>query len=77
MTAVKTQIPGKLAVKEQIVDKTMNLVAAAYTKVTERKGQAMAEYALIMAAVLVLGVAAYFTLGNEIVTSLTNTINDF
>jgi Flp pilus assembly pilin Flp len=54
----------------------MNFLTKAYVKVSERKGQAMTEYALILAAVAVVAFVTYQTLGNKIVTLLTNVIGD-
>jgi Flp pilus assembly pilin Flp len=54
----------------------MKLLTSAYVAITERKGQAMAEYALILAAIAVVTFVTYETLGNKIVTLLGNVIAD-
>ena len=54
----------------------MSIFTRLYVKVTERKGQAMAEYALIMAAVAVGGFIVYQKLGNQITTVLNTVIGD-
>ena len=46
----------------------MNFLTKAYVMVRESKGQTMAEYALIMAAVAVVAIVAYNTLGGDVVT---------
>lgn len=47
-----------------------------YVRLTERKGQTMGEYALIMAGVAVVAFAAYRLLGNDISTLMTNIAGD-
>jgi Flp pilus assembly pilin Flp len=54
----------------------MELLTKSYVRMTERKGQAMTEYALILAAVAVVAFVTYQTLGNKIFTLLTNVIGD-
>jgi Flp pilus assembly pilin Flp len=54
----------------------MKVLTKAFVAMTERKGQAMTEYALILAAVAVVAFVTYQTLGNQIVTLLTNVIGD-
>lgn len=50
----------------------MNYLTKLYVRVTERKGQTMAEYALIMGAIAVVCIAAYQTLGTTINTVIGN-----
>ncbi len=47
-----------------------------YVRITERKGQAMTEYALILSAVAVVAFLTYESLGNSIGSLLTNVIAD-
>jgi Flp pilus assembly pilin Flp len=47
-----------------------------YVRFTEGKGQTMAEYALIMAAVAILCIAAYQALGGGI-TGLVTTVDGY
>ena len=47
-----------------------------YVRTTERKGQTMGEYALIMAAVAVIAFAAYKVLGTDISTLMTAVASD-
>jgi Flp pilus assembly pilin Flp len=47
-----------------------------YVRITERKGQAMTEYALILSAVAVVAFLTYQSLGNAIGTLLNNVISD-
>ncbi len=54
----------------------MNYLTKAYVRVTERKGQAMTEYALILSAVAVVAFLTYKSLGNTIGTLLNNVISD-
>jgi Flp pilus assembly pilin Flp len=54
----------------------MSLLIATYVRMTERKGQAMTEYALILSAVAVVAFLTYNSLGNKIGTLLNNVIND-
>ena len=51
----------------------MNSITKLFVRISESKGQTMAEYALIMAAVAVVAIVAYNTLGGDIVT-LVNTV---
>jgi Flp pilus assembly pilin Flp len=54
----------------------MNLLTRAYVKITERKAQAMTEYALILSAVAVVAFITYQTLGTTIQNLLTTVIGD-
>jgi len=54
----------------------MRLFIKAYVRMTERKGQAMTEYALILAAVAVVAVVAYQALGNSITNEVNNIVSD-
>ena len=54
----------------------MKFLATAYVRMTERKGQAMTEYALILAAVAVVAFVTYQTLGGSITTLLSEVIAD-
>ncbi len=54
----------------------MNYLTKAYVRMTERKGQAMTEYALILSAVAVVAFLTYQSLGNKIGTLLNNVIAD-
>jgi len=56
--------------------RTMHHLTRAYVKWTERKGQAMTEYALILAAVAVVAFVTYQALGTQIQTLLTTVIGD-
>lgn len=52
------------------------LLTRFYVRVTERKGQTMGEYALIMAAVAVVAFAAYKLLGQDISTLMSSIAGD-
>ena len=54
----------------------MKYLTKAYVRMTEHKGQAMTEYALILSAVAVVAFITYRALGNAIVTLLTTVIGD-
>lgn len=54
----------------------MAMLTKAYVRMTERKGQAMTEYALILAAVAVVAMVTYQSLGTKISGLLTNVIAD-
>jgi Flp pilus assembly pilin Flp len=54
----------------------MKYLTKAYVRITERKGQAMTEYALILSAVAVVAFLTYQTLGTKIGTLLTTVIGD-
>ena len=54
----------------------MHLFTKAYVRITERKGQTMTEYALILSAVAVVAFLSYQSLGNKIGTLLNNVISD-
>ncbi len=54
----------------------MYLLTKTYVQMTERKGQAMTEYALILAAIGVVVFITYRSLGNAIGTQLNNVISD-
>jgi Flp pilus assembly pilin Flp len=47
-----------------------------FVKLTERKGQSMAEYALILAAIAVATFTTYKTMGTTIVSVLTTVMGD-
>ena len=54
----------------------MHFLTRAYIKWSERKGQAMTEYALILAAVAVVAFVTYQTLGGSITSLLSQVIAD-
>jgi Flp pilus assembly pilin Flp len=54
----------------------MGLLTRTYVRMTESKGQAMTEYALILAAVAVVAFITYQALGNNIVSLLNTVIAD-
>lgn len=54
----------------------MDCLAKAYVKVAERRGQAMTEYALILAAVAVVAMVTYQQLGTQISGLVSNVIAD-
>jgi len=54
----------------------MQLFTKAYVRLTERKGQAMTEYALILAAVAVVAMIAYNGLGTNVTNEVNNIVND-
>ncbi len=54
----------------------MYLLTNTYVRITERKGQAMTEYALILAAIGVVVFLTYQSMGNKIGTVLNNVISD-
>jgi len=51
-------------------------LAKSYVKLSERKGQSMTEYALILAAVAVVAFVTYQTLGSTIVSLLGSVVGD-
>lgn len=53
----------------------MNNILRLYTRIREQKGQSMAEYALIMAAIAVVAMVAYTALGGNVSTLVTNVSN--
>ena len=54
----------------------MAMLTKAYVRMTEPKGQAMTEYALILAAVAVVAFITYQTLGTSIKSLLSQVIAD-
>jgi Flp pilus assembly pilin Flp len=54
----------------------MDFLTKAFVRMTERKGQAMTEYALILSAVAVVAFITYKTLGTTIQNLLTTVIGD-
>ena len=54
----------------------MHLFTRTYVRITERKGQTMTEYALILSAVAVVAFLTYQSLGNKVSTLLNNVISD-
>jgi len=54
----------------------MHLFSRIYVRITERKGQSMTEYALILSAVAVVAFAVYDNLGNQIVNVVNGIITD-
>ena len=54
----------------------MAMLTKAYVRMTERKGQAMTEYALILSAVAVVAFVTYKSLGSNISALLTTVISD-
>lgn len=53
----------------------MHRALKAYVGITERSGQTMTEYALILAAIAVVAYLAYFNLGDEVSELLSNVAN--
>lgn len=54
----------------------MGILSTVYARLTERRGQAMTEYALILSAVAVVAFLVYQSMGNAISTLLNNVISD-
>jgi Flp pilus assembly pilin Flp len=54
----------------------MKFITKLYVRFTERAGQSMTEYALVLAAVAMVAFLTYQKLGNGIGTLLNNVIND-
>ena len=54
----------------------MEILSRAYFRITERKAQAMTEYALVLAAVAVVAFLTYQAMGNAVSTLLNNVISD-
>ena len=54
----------------------MNLVTKLFIRIREHRAQSMAEYALIMAAIAVVGIAAYDALGTAIISKVTTITSD-
>lgn len=54
----------------------MSNLAKIYARLTERKGQSMVEYGLILSAVAVVAFVAYQQIGEVITTLLINIIGD-
>ena len=54
----------------------MNCLLKAFVRAREEFGQSMAEYALIMAAIAVVAMVAYSTLGNNVSTLVSNVATD-
>jgi Flp pilus assembly pilin Flp len=54
----------------------MNFLTKAYVRISERKGQAMTEYALILSAVAVVAFITYQALGTASTGLLTNVVGD-
>jgi len=54
----------------------MSSILGLYTRIREQKGQSMAEYALIMAAIAVVAMVAYNALGHNVSTLVTNVASD-
>jgi len=54
----------------------MNFLASAYARMTERKGQAMTEYALILSAIAVVAFVTYQSMGTAITALLGNVVAD-
>jgi Flp pilus assembly pilin Flp len=50
----------------------MSNILRRYVRIREQKGQSMAEYALIMAAIAVVAMVAYTALGGNVSTLVTN-----
>jgi len=50
----------------------MNYLLKAFVRAREEVGQSMTEYALIMAAIAVVAMLAYSTLGNNVSTLVSN-----
>jgi len=50
----------------------MSNILRLYARIREQKGQAMSEYALIMAAIAVVAMVAYSALGTNISTLVNN-----
>ena len=54
----------------------MKVLTKTYVRMTQSKGQAMTEYALILAAIAVVAFATYQAMGNSISGLLNNVIAD-
>ena len=54
----------------------MDFLTRTYVRITERKGQAMTEYALIIAAVAVVCIVSYQALGNAVKNQVNNIVSD-
>jgi len=54
----------------------MNFLTKTYVRITERKAQAMTEYALILAAVAVVAMIAYNALGTAVAGKVNAIVND-
>ena len=50
----------------------MSNILRLYARIREQKGQSMAEYALIMAAIAVVAMVAYTSLGGNVSTLVSN-----
>jgi len=50
----------------------MSNILRLYARIREQKGQSMAEYALIMAAIAVVAMVAYTALGGNVSTLVSN-----
>lgn len=53
----------------------MNYLLKVFVRAREEAGQSMTEYALIMAAIAVVAMIAYSTLGTQVSTLVTNVSN--
>ncbi len=53
----------------------MNNILRLYARIREQSGQSMAEYALIMAAIAVVAMVAYTTLGGQVSLLVNNVSN--
>jgi len=56
--------------------RNMNFLTKAYVRVSEKAGQTMTEYALIMAAIAIVCFAAYNALGGDVSTLINNIAAD-
>jgi Flp pilus assembly pilin Flp len=56
--------------------RNMNFLTKLYVRVSEKAGQTMTEYALIMAAIAIVCFAAYNALGTEVKTLVQNVTLD-
>ena len=54
----------------------MNLITNLFIRIREHRAQSMAEYALILAAIAVVGIAAYGLLGGAIVAKVQSVTSD-
>jgi len=54
----------------------MSTLLRMYVRLREGDGQSMAEYALIMAAIAVVAMVAYNSLGNNVSTLVSNVATD-
>src|SRR5271157_3563752 len=64
--------PAGASSTPHIKEKRMKRLIRTYVRIRERKGQSMAEYALILAAIAVAAYVAYTNLGKGIINEVAN-----